>query len=289
MGSALQAKGDLAGAVKLFEARVEVAERLAKLDPSNAGWQNDLAYAYLIAGGGLVQQGKLAEAIAPLERSISIRERLATNSGNASAQAEFGMALAMLGIARGKNGQTEMQRAFAILRPLRDANRLNAQQAALIPLLEQVAASPVDLGANAAFEAGKYADAAALQVKYAAAQEKAEREKAGKPGSQTAGALLGVAWYKLFAHDFKGAMAASKRATALSPDPMYATNKAHALMFLGREREARALYLRYKGQHVVEAGGKLWEEAILDDFKEFEAHGLKHRSMAKIRELLAAK
>ena len=40
-------------------------------------------------------------------------------------------------------------------------------------------------------------------------------------------------------------------------------------MFLGRARAARALYLRYKGQR-VEKDGKLWEEAILDDFKEFE-------------------
>ncbi len=288
VASALEAKGDLAGATKLYEARVEIAERLAKLDPGNAGWQGDLALAYSIAGGRLALQGKLAEATVSLERSISIYERLATNSGDAWTQANYGTALAMLGIAKGKNGQAEMRRALAILHPLRDANRLNPQQAALIPTLEKLAGSPLPLAAVAAFQEGKYAEAVALQVKYAAAEEKAERKKGGKPGPNTARALLGVAGYKLFAHDFKGALAASERATKLSPDPIYAAAKAHALLFLGREREARAIYLRYKGQP-VEAGGKLWEETIRDDFKLAEAHGLKHAGMAEIREQLAAK
>jgi len=59
-------------------------------------------------------------------------------------------------------------------------------------------------------------------------------------------------------------------------------------MFLGRTRAARALYLRYKGQR-VEKDGKLWEDAILDDFKELEQRGLKHRQMAEIKALLARK
>ena len=58
-------------------------------------------------------------------------------------------------------------------------------------------------------------------------------------------------------------------------------------MFLGRAKEARWFYLRYKGQP-VEKGGKLWEEAIRDDFKEFGNRGLKHRQMAEIEAALAA-
>jgi len=57
-------------------------------------------------------------------------------------------------------------------------------------------------------------------------------------------------------------------------------------MLLGRAKAARALYLRYKGQP-VEKGGKLWEEAILDDFKEIGRRGVKHRQLADIRALLA--
>ena len=54
------------------------------------------------------------------------------------------------------------------------------------------------------------------------------------------------------------------------------------------ELAARALYLRYKGQP-LEKGGKLWERAILDDFKEFKKRGLKHRQIARIERLLGAK
>ena len=142
---------------------------------------------------------------------------------------------------------------------------------------------------EAAFEAKDFDKAVALQAKLAAAMEKAEREKAGKPGPDTAAALLDLSWYRLFDRDFRGALAASDRAIAIEPERIvYATNKAHALMFLGRGRAARALYLRYKGQRLGK-DGKLWEAAILDDFKEFEKRGLKHRQMAEIEALLAGK
>ncbi len=126
--------------------------------------------------------------------------------------------------------------------------------------------------AQAAFEAGQPSKAAVAQAKLAEAVEKAEREKAGRPGPQTASALLALSWYRLFARDFKGALAASERAGGLAPDPIYATNRAHALMFLGRAREAKWLHQMYKGQP-VQKGGKLWEEAIRDDFKEFGKRG----------------
>jgi hypothetical protein len=126
-----------------------------------------------------------------------------------------------------------------------------------------------------------------LQAKLAAATETAEREKAGKPGQDTASALVGLAWYRLFAHDFKGTLIASDRAIAVAPDMLAAvTNKAHALMFMGRAWEARALYARYKGQDVKGLGQ--WEAVVLDDFKELEKRGLKHPQMAEIKALLAA-
>ena len=202
------------------------------------------------------------------------------------------VSLTMLGLLKGKDGQTELRRALEILIPLRDAKKLDAYKASLILLIEkQMAGVPslqAQMEAKAAFNAGDYVKAAAAQARLTEAEEKAEREKAGKPGPETASAMFEASWYKLFARDFRGALAASGRAATLSPDPIYQTNKAHALLFLGRMREARALYLRYKGKRVSE-GGKLWEEAIRDDFEEFKQHGLKHRQMAEIEALLAAK
>jgi hypothetical protein len=37
------AQGDLAGALKSYKADLAIAERLAKADPGNAGWQRDLS------------------------------------------------------------------------------------------------------------------------------------------------------------------------------------------------------------------------------------------------------
>ena len=94
---------------------------------------------------------------------------------------------------------------------------------------------------QAAFEAKDFGKAAALRAKLAAEIEKAEREKAGKPGPETASESLALSWYRLFARDFKGALAASDRAIAIEPENIVlATNRAHALMFsAARKRRAR--------------------------------------------------
>jgi hypothetical protein len=41
-----QPQGDLAGALKSYEADLAIAERLAKSDLGNAGWQRDLSVSY---------------------------------------------------------------------------------------------------------------------------------------------------------------------------------------------------------------------------------------------------
>jgi hypothetical protein len=43
-------------------------------------------------------------------------------------------------------------------------------------------------------------------------------------------------------------------------------------MFLGRVEEARALYLKYRGQQNV-FGKESWEAGILEDFAEFQRRG----------------
>ena len=59
-------------------------------------------------------------------------------------------------------------------------------------------------------------------------------------------------------------------------------------MFLGRAKEARDLYLKYKGQRVAEGMG-LWEEEVLKDFDALEKAGVTHPQMAEIRAALAPK
>jgi hypothetical protein len=192
------------------------------------------------------------------------------------------------------DGLTEFRQAPAVPKELRDASRADARRrrVAWIPqVAAQIAEMPFQearAAAKAAFDAGEYAKAATAQAKLVEAQEKAERAAAGRPGAQTATALLELSWYRLFAHDFKGSLAASDRAIAAQPDLLPAVlNRAHALMFLGRSWEARALYARNKGQDVKGYGQ--WEAVVQDDFKEFEKRGLKNPQIAEIRALLAPK
>ena len=68
------------------------------------------------------------------------------------------------------------------------------------------------------------------------------------------------------AGNFSAALETAEHALSAAPDEVWlSANRAHALMFLGRVDEARALYLRYRGNK-VKNDGTLWESIILNDF-----------------------
>jgi TPR repeat protein len=139
-----------------------------------------------------------------------------------------------------------------------------------------------------AAEAGRYAEALQLQEVSAAKMETMETKgDYGAPGWNTATALNLVTRYALFAQEFAKALTAADHAHALLPhDLIIETNRAHALMFMERGDEAKALYLAHKGQPISEEDNQLWERAIAEDFEKFRKAGLTHRMMADIeREL----
>ena len=85
--------------------------------------------------------------------------------------------------------------------------------------------------------------------------EAVETKREGKPGKETAEALNDVAWYALFAREFTKALTVADRAHALLPDDLaIETNRAHALMFLGREEEAQGALPCPQGQARLGAG-----------------------------------
>ena len=136
---------------------------------------------------------------------------------------------------------------------------------------------------RAAAGAGRYDEALQLQEMLTAETEAAETKREGKPGKETANALISVAWYALFARKFEKALIISSRAHTLLPaNLVIETNRAHALMFLGRRKESETLYLAYKGKPISEQDNRLWERVIADDFAEFRKAGLTHPMMADI-------
>ena len=68
------------------------------------------------------------------------------------------------------------------------------------------------------------------------------------------------------------------------------TNRAPALMFLGYDEAAKALYLAHKGQRMSDEDNRfdnrLWEGVIGQDFAEFRKAGLTHPMMGDIEKEL---
>jgi hypothetical protein len=134
--------------------------------------------------------------------------------------------------------------------------------------------------------AGRYDDALRLVEELAAKVETEEGKSDGKPGEQTAKALIEVTWYALFEKEFAKALAAADRAQALFPNSLeIESNRAHALMFMGHDEEAKALYLAHKGE-VFKSDNKLWEQITAEDFAKFRKEGLSSPMMADVEKEL---
>src|SRR5215831_1700228 len=170
----------------------------------------------------------------------------AADKGEAEAMANLGWLY--------QNGQGGAQ-DYAKARELYEkaADKGNARAMAYLEKL------PIKVAAGA----GRYAEALQLQEALAAKVEVVETEREGKPGEETAQALNSVAWYALFAREFTKALTVADRARALFRDDlMIETNRVHALMFVGRGEESKALYLAHKGKPLSEQDARLWERII---------------------------
>ena len=130
---------------------------------------------------------------------------------------------------------------------------------------------------------GRYADALRLEEDAARAAEADETNDQGKLGQGTATALVNVSWYAIFAHEFPRALAAAEQANFLDPNNLLVEiEHAHALMFLDRTEEARALYLSHNDEPTHDSGNKTWRQVISADFAELRKAGLVKPLMEEI-------
>jgi tetratricopeptide (TPR) repeat protein len=94
--------------------------------------------------------------------------------------------------------------------------------------------------------------------------------------------LGGLSYNLLLRSEFAKALEAVDLAISHAPDKIWLyANRAHALMFLDRTQEARALYLQYREEKNVQ-DGKSWTAAILEDFAELRKAGLSRPLMDEI-------
>ena len=99
------------------------------------------------------------------------------------------------------------------------------------------------------------------------------------------GAIGGIAYRYILARNFSRALEIADESIAAARDLtwLYA-NRACCLMFLGRVDEARAVYIRYRGEQKVQ-GGKSWEAVVLQGFTELRKVGLAEPLMGEMEQL----
>ncbi|HIJ93446.1 MAG TPA: tetratricopeptide repeat protein [Rhodospirillaceae bacterium] len=85
-----------------------IAERLAKADPDNAGWQRDLSVSHDRIGDVQVAQGDLSGALESYRASMAIAERLAkADPDNAGWQADLAASHGKLGQLMSRMGERD--------------------------------------------------------------------------------------------------------------------------------------------------------------------------------------
>jgi tetratricopeptide (TPR) repeat protein len=104
-GDILRDEGKLEPALKSYRDSLAIFEKLAKQDPSNAGWQRDFSVSYNKVGDVQSAQGDLAGALKSYRDSLAIREKLAKQDrGNAGWQRDLSVSYNKVGDVQSAQG-----------------------------------------------------------------------------------------------------------------------------------------------------------------------------------------
>ena len=119
LGDLFVTTGSLNQADEAYHQARAVAERLAKADPGNAGWQRDLSVSQGNIGDVQVAQGNLPAALTSFQASLGIRERLAkADPGNAGWQRDLALSFGRVAMIDAQQGAGE--KALGAFRQGRD-------------------------------------------------------------------------------------------------------------------------------------------------------------------------
>ena len=132
-GDVLQSQGKLEAAWAAYDEVLTISRRLAEQDPSNAGWQHDLAVAHSKVGDVLQSQGKLKAARVAFDEALMISRRLAEQEpSNAGWQRDLAVAHSRVGEVLQSQGKLEaawaaFDEVLTISRQLADQDPSNAR------------------------------------------------------------------------------------------------------------------------------------------------------------------
>ena len=288
LGTALIGDKKADEAFGTFQTELATRRQLLAIDPDRIGWQTEVINARNRIADALDKQGKTAEAVEINRETIAEGEYLAKkapdNSSVALALSYSAVSLCNAAVQQHDNASaaSDCARTMEFQRQLVRLDPNNARYKDILLYLEKLVPN---LQLNAANEAGRYAEALALKAQIAARVETEEAKSAGKPGKNTADVLAELAGQALLAGEPDKALAACERSLALQPGDLTAEiNRAHALMYLNRGAEARAVYEAHKADLLPD--NKAWRQLVAEDFAELRKAGREHPLMAEIEAAL---
>jgi tetratricopeptide (TPR) repeat protein len=285
-------QGNSSSALGRLNAGRTIMEQLAHADPGNAGWQRDLSSSYGKIGIVLQAQGHLPEALSSYREALAIFERLAhADPDNADWQRDLAVAYSKIGdVLKAQGNLPEALESYEDL--LATAERMVRANPGNVYWQRGLSESRDKIG-DVFVARGDLTDALeSYRNSLAIRQRLLSTGSSTVPGqrdlSSSINRIGGLAYSFLLARDFAGALAAADQAIAVTPEQTWLyTNRAHALMFLGRTDEARALYLKYRGVKDV-TDGKPWIAVILEDFADLRKKGLTNPLMDEIEKLFTS-
>jgi tetratricopeptide (TPR) repeat protein len=290
----LQVKqGNLPGALASYQAEQAIFEDLAKSDPDNTDWQHDLAASYARVGELQVAQGNLPDALTSYQAGLAILDRQAkSNPGNTSSQSNLGWLHGRIGDAQVKlrnlpAALTSFQQGLMIKDLLAKSDPDNTdRQRDLSYAYNEVGGVQVAQG-NLPEALDTYRHS--LAIVRALVANSASNTQWQSDLDFVINQIGYLAPRFVLAGNFSKALEVADQAIALAPSKAWLdVNRAHALMFLGRTDEARALYQAHRGETIPENADKLWQRVISEDFAVLRKSGLANPLMDEIEKQFAA-
>ena len=291
IGGVLRRHGKLDEALQAYRDSLAIVERLAATDQSNTEWQRGLSMSYDGVGNVLEAQGKLDEALQAYRNGLAIRKRLAaTDRSNTGWQRDLSISYSKVGTVLEAQGKLD-EALTAYREDLAIAERIAAADRSNILWQRDLSVSYNNVG-DVLVAQGKLNEALkAYREGLAVIEPLAATNRSNTQWQRDLqyciGKIGGLGDKFVLVSNFAIALEAVDQAIALAPEKAWLyTSRAHALMFLDRTDEARALYLKYRGAQKV-VGDKSWEAVILEDFAEFRKAGLTHPLMQEIEKRFA--
>jgi tetratricopeptide (TPR) repeat protein len=292
IGNLLGLAGKRDEALAVYQNGLAIRQKLADSAPGNAAWQRDIALSHERIGNVLAASNRYEEALAAYQKVLAISQKLAeADPGNAEKQRAFIAGHDDLGNVLAASGKRDeaiesYRKGLAIMQKLADGEPANG------PLQRDLGTSYDRIGFVMAAVGrrndalGAYRRALTIRQKLA---ESDPRIAEWQDDLQFSIARIGGFAYRLVqAKDYTKALEVADQAIALAPRMTWLyTNRAHALMFLGRVDQARALYLQFRGEKKAQED-KSWVALVTEDFAEFRKAKLTHPLMDEIEKRFAS-